>query len=488
MNSSQATLNSAQRQRRLDQAIEYVARAWFPANPEVLTRIKTRAEAGEYNDAFDVLLNDLKSDFSIFTYLLKELREHYPPDSDGIDPITLMRSLDISRLISMISVSSDAISRHSFMEMEKAQAARLKHFILGCSTSEMLADSKGGELDPEQIFTLAAVRQLGLNLVAWNYPSIYGRVLQSLKDGAPGELDAMLADQLGFEPIQLASALTLPAQVRQQFASELGLPVKKAESSPDEKALVARKLCEIGEAFAILNDPENYPTGSAQSHTSIQEIESILGPGGIERIHAAAHSRYVSYLTISPDITKLSPADQKAVKEAGSAYGRALSLRNPYLSRLPEQFRDHITEVYRLVKKGQVSTDGIQKLATEVLPQVGFPRGCIYLIEQHDLTLSPRLRIGQDSVKRYRPVSCLDHSETGNPVVDSFSCSYPIKQMNCLFLGQRVSLIAGVLGVSERAGVLYLEMSDALVQDMNIDILGVYKAFRQCMNDCLNLR
>lgn len=474
--------------RRLDQAIEYVARTWFPANPEVLERIRNRAESGKYQDDFELLLSDLKSDFAIFSYMLKELRGRYPSGATEIDPIGLMRSMDRKDLLKMITIPSDAISSHSFQEMEKAQAARLKHFIWSCSTSEMLANKSDNEISSEQVFTVAVVRQLGLNLIAWNYPSIYGRVLQSVKEGAEGELDQLLADQIGFEPIELAAALTYPENLNNELTDILGMTrPDREEAKVSDTVMMQRKLCEIGEAFAILNDPENYPTGTPEARTSIQEIEEILGPGGTDSIVKSIKTRYVSYLAVNPDLIDTEKAKDKA-RAASNPYGKMLLSRNQHASRLPEKFKERIASVYSLVMKGQVSTEGIQQLVTDLIPYAGFSRGCIFLLEQKEYILIPRLRIGSDNLARYRPVSCMDSGLHNNPVYEAFYSSFPIKQSGAVYLGETTSLIAGVLGTTERAGVLYLEMPDGVANSTIMDVTVAFKALRQCMNDCLNLK
>jgi hypothetical protein len=472
--------------RRLEQAIEYVERGWFPASPQILEKIQNRVHNQEYNNNFDLLLNDLKSDFSLFTYLLKGIRSEYPKDKTILEPVAVLRSLNISKILSLISVPIDEISSHTFQEMEKSQAIRLKNTVLGCTTSGLLAEKTQGNVNSDQVFTLSLIRQLGLNLISWNYPSIYGRALQSVKDGVEAEFDEILATQLGFRPIELASALTLPAHAITHYADDLGLKIPE-EGEPDVPS-ITRKLCEIGEAFAILNDTEHYPSGSSQSRASASQIDTILGPNAEPLIFETVKKVYKDYLILSPELNQLIVSTKIAESDKPNPYGKALYSRNPYISKLPEDVKKRIGQVYNTIKKGQVSTEGIQLLATDLMPTIGFHRGCIYLLEQRELTLTPRLRIGTDKVNRYRALSCIDPGFESNPVVHAFSCSYPVRETEIIFLGERVSLVAGALGVSERAGVLYLEMSPLLVSATNYDALAIFKAFRQCLNDCLGLK
>jgi hypothetical protein len=470
--------------RRLEQAIEYVERGWFPASPQALEKIHKRAESGSYNNDFELLLSDIKGDFALFTYLLKGIRSEYPKDKTILEPVAVLRSLEISKIVNLISVPVDVISSHSFHEMEKTQAARLKNLIVGCTATELMAEKVLGNANLDQVFTLSVIRQLGLNLISWNYPSIYGRALQSVKEGAEDEFDEVLVTNLGFRPIELASALTLPAHAIAFYAEDLGLKIPPQGQADDPS--ITRKLCEIGEAFASINDTEHYPTSTVEARGKVAEIQTLLGANAEPLIYDKIKKVYKDYLTLAPQISQLILPSKVPESDKPNPYGKALFSRNPYVSKLPNDLKIKIEQVYHTIRKGQISTDGIQLLATDILPQVGFHRGCIYLVEQKELTLTPRLRIGTDQVSRYRALSCFDTG--GNPVVDAFSCSYPVKETDIVFLGDRVSLLAGALGVSERAGVLYLEMTPALKSGVKYDALAVFKAFRHCLNDCLSLK
>lgn len=475
-------------QRRLEQAVEYVSRTWFPVNPDVFAAIQATLQAGKYDNNLTALIQDIKKDFSVFTYCLKGIRDLYPPGNADKSPFAVLKVMDHEVLKKLISVPSTEISSHDFLAMERAQSTRLKHMVLSCSTAELLAMKNS--LNPDEVYTLTVLRQLGMNLVAWNYPSIYQRALQTLRNGSELELDDILADLLGFTPKELAAELTLPVEMRERNAIDLGLVSQEGETEilSVESDSLSRKMCEIGEAFAVLNDPEQHPSGTSRSKTVIAEINHILGPQSLNLIREVMNRKYVSYVKHSPEIFAVNSAIESNIQRASFHYGAVLYSKNQYVTRTPEELQRRIREVYSRLSKGQVSTEGIQMLASDLLPSVGFQRGCIFLLDQKRLFLMPRLRIGNDSVSRYKTYNCGDSLDMGNPIVDALTCSYPIKQENTFFNGEGCSLIAGALGGHERAGVLYLEMSDKLVENAALEPLAIFKALRQCFNDCLNLR
>lgn len=102
------------------------------------------------------------------------------------------------------------------------------------------------------------------------------------------------------------------------------------------------------------------------------------------------------------------------------------------------------------------------------------------------MQLVPRLKIGKFPITKYKSYDCSNSS--AGPVVEAFFCSYPIKQEAIYFEGERISHVTGVIGNSEKAGVLYLQFSEQLAQTDGNEILSLFKTIRQTFNDCLNLR
>ncbi len=132
-------------------------------------------------------------------------------------------------------------------------------------------------------FTCALLKQLGLNLIAWNYPSIYTRALGMVKS-AQSTLEELIEENLGFDPALLAEELILSSNTHPYIRQAMGLPVKPnfeeflPEGSSVQSDIVG--ICEIGEAFAQLNDSEHYPNISRNYTTVLAQIDETLGQGG----------------------------------------------------------------------------------------------------------------------------------------------------------------------------------------------------------------
>jgi hypothetical protein len=302
-------------------------------------------------------------------------------------------------------------------------------------------------------------------------------VLQVVKGDTNDEFDDIITRQLGFKPVELAAAITLPEHLMSHYAVELGL-----EPATEEDLSLDAKICMIGDAFAALNDPDTYPSGTKASRQVVGELEQLIGPSPTETIFKASRAAFPHYLALSSQFDKMVQPSSAGTARP-NPYGKALLQKNSYISKLPTDLQTRFAEVYQLIKKNQVSPEAIQLLVSDLIPAAGYSRGCIYLMENRELTLTPRLRIGSGSINRYRALSCIDPGLETNPIVHAFSCSYPVKETNIVFLGEHVSLVAGALGTSERAGVLYLEVSNATESGRDMDSLQLFRAIRQCMNE-----
>ena len=58
--------------RRIDRALQHVVRPWFPMNDEVLKTVRSKLDSGSYAADGQELIDDLKGDFALFTFVVRE--------------------------------------------------------------------------------------------------------------------------------------------------------------------------------------------------------------------------------------------------------------------------------------------------------------------------------------------------------------------------------------------------------------------------------
>ena len=181
--------------KRLNRAIDHVLKLWIPINSDVLTRIQKKLLDGLYQQDRDGLLKDLKEDVSLYTWCLRRLCE-MADESDDFDPIRHLQAIELDELSDLLDIEPSDISSHS-LEGSDGEAARiLKEVLVGASAAEVISDKKGG--DTTRAYGASLLRQLGLTLIAWNYPSVFKKAVEKTKAGL--ELDVAISEQLGFSP------------------------------------------------------------------------------------------------------------------------------------------------------------------------------------------------------------------------------------------------------------------------------------------------
>lgn len=492
---NQERKDSASSNRHLDLAYSHVLGAWLPVNRELLNKLRNDVHAGRFDGGRDELIGDLKQDFALFLHCVRKLaekRSHAKAGSANVsafDPFELIEQASVDELKSIFNASEGAISSHRYSDMSELQGQRLKHCVISSSVAETI--SAGHGVDSDLAFSCSLFRQLGLTLIAWNYPHVYKRALSTLK--ADEKLDIVLSRTLGFSPtllaIKLAREWGLSSEIRLGMGDTSVLSSDLEQGNLRFAGETLDKICEVGEALARASDPEHYPSASHDWEEAKNEIQRTLGKDGMRVIQEKLTENCKSYSKLLPDVFG-QPAEMiKPLSLRSSSEGsRALLQNNPYLRHCPEHLQSEIKNLYSKMDGVTISREVIDKLCKQIMPQSGFVRGCIYLIEPDSLHLVPRLVVGTVPLGRFKAVRYLGSAIDYDPVAAAFNCRNPIMEENVVINDQNVSYVAGVLGDMQKAGVLYLEIADFLLRDRNLNVNSIYKALRQTLNDALNLR
>ena len=476
----------------LHQAKDAMLTAWFPVNHNLLREIQKGLAEGRFDHDRAALIQELTSDFSLFGVFLKAM-PRMAEAGQVLDPARLLREVDIQKLKEALQVSETQVSPHSFSNMVKAQAFRVKHSLISCSTAEILAE-KMESADPIQAYVAALLRQLGHNLLAWNYPRIYSRALSQATVGDE-ELDVILTKVLGFSPNSLVQEIASDWRITPELKLAIGMRVEPGEmevvggsrAALLEKVEQLSKACQIGETMAQVSDPEYYPTAAFKWSALVDEVSEYLGESGMQVISRQIEKLGSQYHSFAPTLFEPNFSFEKKLRSANAAHAGNLMARNPYAAKCPPQLQDGLFRVYRYVIKGQLSTEAVGILLNDVIPRAGYPRGCLYLVDSVRMVLNPVLKIGPDPLSRYKSLNCSYTVESDHPLVEALYCTYPMKQEGVLLHGERVSHISGAIGNEEKPGVLYLELGEKLLEEGGHAAVLQFKAIARCLNECLNL-
>lgn len=478
--------------RRLQRAVQHVNMHWFPVNESVLESVRKGLSEGAYELDPSFLFRELKEDFALLSFCVKELqlvaqRERIP-DSISNDPFRLVQWAGPARIRDILCTGK-AISTHSLSSNEEYQDARLRETAVSASTTEIL--SEANDLDGEHGFTHCVVRQVGLNLIAWNYPTVYARALKGLTPRTT--IDSELTKALGFSPSLLATVVMRP---KQPDLARIPADLKDTWGTLDE-------LCRVGEALARANDPETYPSAEQDWSTARTSIEKHLGSRGVELIHERIVENTARYRVACPEA--FSPAHSFNPVVALSRHkDGALSQNNPFLKQCPESLRTDLKEIYRSLSRQGVTRETIAQLLKEILPKHGFSGALVYLIDPTRGVLFPQVKIGTVNLRASAPIewkrpaamdpllgealTTKNHLPT-DMVAAAFECDMPLVEQGPLTEnGQSFVSIAGVVGKERRVGVMYVELAANNVDSGPAGTLTIYKALRQTLADALKVQ
>jgi HDOD domain len=467
--------------RRIERALNHVSDYWFPCQPELLSQVAKllSGEAISWNPQEVFTL--VRSDFSLFIRMLGELNsllineegrgieESEPP----INPLDIFeRSGHDSIRRAFAKITERRISAHGFNSLTDSQAQRFEEAYVSASTVEALAE--GSEVNPEIGYSSALLRQLGLTLIAFNYPTVYDKVINSLKPG--DSVDTKLSEILGFTPSLLAVKLLH----RWGFSKPLLETVMTDEKEEEAHRTFAitsavSKLCEVGEALARANNPEQYPAASRDWDFARSEIERVLGKRGLATVRKCVKENTKRFIKSAPSFFKGGIVLDPEIKIA-QVWDNEHLKRNPFLSACETGFKEELHKVYERLLAGFDSSACLSMLVRDAIPKAGFSGGCLYTLDLPSKLLIPQLKLGEVTERELVPVSLRDEHDLVTRALQSLS---PLSART----PSNATAIAGVLGYSQRMGVLYVELKDTA----DIDYLAHLRALSKSFCDALRL-
>jgi hypothetical protein len=462
-------------ERRIDRALQHVLKPWFPINQDVLTRVRSRFKQGDYAREPNELLQDLKADFALFTLVVKELihvgKQENVPGATLHNPIELIKWAGPGRIQLLVENDKKLPATHSLHWSEPFQISRLRETAISATTASLLSEKKN--LDPDMGFARGVVREIGLNLIAWNYPSLYSKAVEALQPGQ--SLDEELSKELGFTPTLLAMRIMRPDM----------------EGADPEVEAVERQwnlyddLCEIGEALARAEHPETYPSAENDWQKAREFLSETVGEDAIQLVKDRAQQQAKSYERSLPatfgTMKSFNPDRKiKVHKKITRVIDAAL------LRQCPHHVQTALQDLYGEMDGETVSRSAVETLIKRIIPQAGFTGGCVFVIDPSTATLKPRTIIGHVSLRSTKDVELdpKDHAVEALSKVDPVI----IEPSNSLDHAALAGIYR-VLGEQRKVGVLYLESPAGQNPEASRDkTLITFEAMRRALSDVLLLQ
>lgn len=467
--------NDGNDNRRIERALQHVVRPWFPINQDVLTAIRANLDSGTYDTNPAQLLNDLKGDFALFTFVVKELgiqAMQQKIDAKILNnPVELIRWGGPARIKEAIAPDKKLPSTHSLHWSEPFQVARLRETAVIASTAAVLSEKK--DLDPEVGFSRGVIREIGLNLIAWNYPSLYSKVLNNLTPDAT--LDEELSKELGFTPSLLAMRVLRPENPDMPE----GAPVTEEEvgwAAYDE-------LCEVGEALARAENPETYPSAQNDWQKANQYLTENAGAGALDLIKERAVEQSKRYQEALPEV--FNNLENFNPQRNIDVHQRMTAVIADHDFRLcPPHVQEALRTLYNDIDGYSVNKAAIQTLLKSIIPQAGFTGGCVFVIDPSTASLKPRTVIGQVNLRQIQNITL----DPGDLAVAALAQTEPVFDIKEDGIAQPIEGIYSSLGGNRKVGVLYLETPRSVNEEPAGKTIGTYNILKKALCDVLHLK
>ncbi len=413
------------------------------------------------------------------------------PLPENISPQQMLRYAGKEVLQILLRQAKNRISTHNISDGSKAALQRIREGIISASTAKTLSTKKN--VGESLAHSTALLRELGLTLIAWNYPKLYERTVKQLQKGQ--SLDDALAKQLGFSPRLLAIALARKWKLLPELRHALGDRALNSELSPARLEQIEgvsaklEELCQAGEALARATAPEMYPSARSDWHAARDLILDTLGPNGLREIVLAAEEHCESYLDIFPGGKKSIQSLLRAPDEHESGVRFSAEKNNRFVKNCPSKLRESLIELYGSMPVEGPSSLAIERLIKKLIPEAGFHGGCVFLLNDQSMQLEPRVKIGSPDAEILRIRNGNSSITKGNDIVlEAFHCNTPVIQSAHPGIADARSCIAASIGKSNPMGVLYLEIEDALEHSRTTSALVCFKALHLALSHALSLR
>ncbi|NLF24358.1 MAG: HDOD domain-containing protein, partial [Deltaproteobacteria bacterium] len=441
--------------------------------------IRKRLDDGSYLEDRERLIADIQSDPALFLHCARSLLPFSETGLAGFEPLTELRRIDSLKLKSIFDISDRDISMHSLKEMNPKQAACLQYALLSAHTAGTIA--KDAKVSPDLAFSSASLRQLGNQLISWNYPRIYSQAISTHRRNKT-PLNLEFQKLLGITPTEIntkfATDWCMHPEIRHALASEVGA---KADPLQTSSHLTLPKLCRVSELFAQVKDPVNYPEAAAKWEAVENQLSASLDMNGFAVATKKVETLVEIYAETSPAILHLPLAAKLLARRKADNHGRELMEKNTYVQQCPEHLQEKFLEVYALLEQSKLCLDAISLLLESVVPHMGFKRGCLFLLNQNNLELQPVLRIGDLPLSAYHTFLL----NAGSDIAASMGSNVPIRRDALGVDGTLSSIVYGALNHPRYQGVLYLELMSEDEQSHPYHGLAYFHAVRLALNDCL---
>ncbi|MFN8391746.1 MAG: HDOD domain-containing protein [Bdellovibrionota bacterium] len=479
-------------QRKAESTLAHIGGAWLPVNPILCEQIQEKFRSGEYANDRAQLVDDLCGDLSLLTHAVKFLRARVEEPVPSLQPLRELMTIDDSTLSKLMLAPFTSLSRHRLSASNRLKNDIFKttfHAANAAHTIALQGASEGLAIQPENARFCTLFRQLGWNLIAWNYPSVLAGVLRSTRSN-PKDTGRNLRKVLGMTPEELGSRYANDWLL----APELRDVIQSASQSqpfgadrPTSSLYLLQSACELGESFSRLRSPERFPHAEREWERKSDQLKALAPNLAVTSLQAVVDETTDQQIELMQRATAKARPTRVSVTVTPKVAQRDKTPRsfagNQFLQKCPEHIQEQFRQVYDSIKEAGPCVEALQSLVTKAIPASGFASGIIYLLDQRRFDLVPAAKFGGSERSAHPKIKKLFESSAQ----DALTSDLPVRKEDVSDDGISVEHVSAAFGDSSTPGVLLLEVGDEASTDPAHNTTLYFKAIRQCLNDCLAL-
>jgi len=466
---SMPTLNTpkldAARSYNKDQVFKKVTDSWIPAQTGMIDEILAKIYAGFYNNSMAVLVDDLKKDLGSYLYVCPTIVDmalkEYERGANG----QLELKTILPRVTLLLHQAKKNLRESNLEDTSDFQREIFNEAVLSAEVVAKLSPEIG--LAPDSCHALASLRYIGRVLLAWNYPEEFKEALVILNTkSVEASLDTILTNIFGFSPATLGGRVTL----EMGLIKDISDPVETtrhdtgSHSNPQRTLDKLRRLCRLGEAFAMAHSSIRHPI----QEDKIVEAIKLLKKHHKESALATIYQR-VSVFSIAQTTNYelfVNSSELEGEDEPTRRISEKIELVR--LSRLAGIPTEKSRPVIDSLIGNQASDKVIKELFHFLLPEAGIVSNIVFIESPLEGSLIPIFKKGTSSFVKAAVVTLGAYSDQKHLARDIFYQKTP-------WIAEGISIdgdesIFALMPIPEKKpyGVLYLE---ARRQDIGKDAL-----------------
>ena len=367
-------------------------------------------------------------------------------------------------------------------------------FVFVAGSSAVLMAERAG-VDPGMTYALSLLRNLANLVISWSYPAAFNRAAESWSQGL-GNLSTNLERNLNASVLEIvflmirglrlgdkvSSVVLNPGDIAPMRNEPSGDESGRSRISAFEKAV---RFCEIGEALARLSDSENHPMAVKEWRYVNAEVTYYLGKHGIDLVNERVTAASEHYLSLAPEVFQKLLDPERAVPIAIATYNLHRFNRATHFITMGERTRDVFESVYKLMEFEKLSREALKVIFSDVLQDLEFERGGLFLYDRDKDALLPKNSFGNDEWGFSQPVFISTVGELPRLLYESRTSASPLRLDRLYSDNVTRSYLAWKIGNKEFEGVIYLGYGQALRVLPARTVLSYFSLVRQAVCDAL---